>query len=155
MLSTSPSLDTSARPHLPIPLYFMPFRICLMIPPSSPVHHSLTGLLIMDTFTIRVACMYRRPLGPLSFTPSILPPSWATSDVFAPRPLLNMIFGGQDFLCLSITSSPAVLFANKTRLTHTLSPHRFLPSNPLLPCHLNNCPSTSSQIYPFLMDMTL
>ena len=151
--SISPSPDTSNRLHPLIPLYFMPFRTCLMIPLSSHVPLSPTGLSTMDTSTIKVECIYHRPLDPLSFTPSIPRPSRATSDIFIPRPLLNVIFGGQGFLYLSTTLLLVVLFASRTKLAHTLYP---LCSHPLSPpphCPLSNSLSISSPTYPFLMDM--
>ena len=49
--------------HLPqrTPLYFVPSRTCLMTPPFSHIPHLLTGLLTMDTYIIRDACMYVPP----------------------------------------------------------------------------------------------
>ena len=58
------------------------------------------------------------PLDPLCFTPSIPPLSRVTLDASAPRLLLNVTFGGQDFP-YSLTLLLVAPFANRTKSLHT------------------------------------
>ena len=103
--------------NLPPPLalsYFTVFPTLWMDPPFVPALPSRTGPSTMGTFTLEIACMFHLPHAHLCSTLSMTPPSRVTLAASIPRPLLNVIFGGQVSQFLSPNLSLAALHANKT-----------------------------------------
>ena len=110
---------SSRLPQLTL-LYSAPSRTYPTTLLSFLNHLSLIGLLTMDIYIIKDACMCHLPLDPLCSTLFTLTPFLVTSDVSGPRPLSNTTSGGPDFPYSSITSLLAAPFVNRTKPLHTL-----------------------------------